>query len=288
MLGRELLENLSKSHDCVGVSRSGRLGTVVCDVSDQKQVKDLFKLHRPELVIHAAAYSDVDGCEREPKFAHASNALSTKYLAENCGKTLTPLIYVSTDYVFDGQKSTPYVETDPTCPVNVYGLTKLEGEYYAKGCRAPSVVVRTSWLFGAGNPNTFVNAIVERLKKERRVPVLDEQRDSPTSVRDLAGAIKKIAGSLLENKSKDKKRTEIFHVCNRGSATRYGMTLKIKEWLGLRGVRVEKADPSRIPNRLAIRPAYGVMSARRYEKFFGDCLRPWEEALRDYLTRCGF
>jgi dTDP-4-dehydrorhamnose reductase len=283
MLGKALTKRLAAGSGVIGLSKSGREGSLRCDLSDPAQVARFFAENNPHAVIHTAAYSDVDGCERDPKLAHESNALAVKYLAEACSSKNIPLVHVSTDYVFDGQKKMPYVENDATCPVNIYGMTKLEGEYYALRCAAPSAVVRTSWLFGAGNPQNFVNAIIERLRSGSPVSVLDDQEDSPTYVEDLSEAIEKIVLRLLSGKS-GKNEENIFHVCNAGSATRYAMTLKIREFLGLKNVRVEKTDRSQIKNRLAIRPAYCVMSTERYQKTFHTKLRSWEEALREYVN----
>lgn len=287
MLGRVLTKHLSAKHEVAAVSKSGRNNTVVCDLSQAEALEKFFGQHSFDLVIHTAAYSDVDGCERDPKLAHESNALATKYLAQNCTKFKISFIHVSTDYVFDGRKKSPYKEEDTVCPVNIYGLTKLEGEYYARTLPPVSAIVRTSWLFGPDNPANFVNAVTERLKHEKVVRVLDDQEDSPTYVADLAAVLEKIGDALfsLVNKNRDSLYQETFHVCNAGSTTRYGLTLKIKEILGLKDVSVERFDKKDLAGRLAIRPAYAVMSTERFEKTFQMKMRPWEESLKEYL--CG-
>ncbi len=282
VLGRALMRRLA-GRNSVGVSKSGAEGALRCDLSKKDEVSRLFAAESPGLVLHAAAYSDVDGCENNPVLAYESNALAVKHLAEACCGRQIPLLHVSTDYVFDGRKKTPYEENDSTAPINVYGMSKLAGEYYAR--QAPAgAIVRTSWLFGRGNAGNFVNAIVERMKKEPVVRVLDDQVDSPTYAEDLAEALERIADHLLGPASKKARQgVELFQVCNAGSTTRYAMTHKIKDILGLDGLRVEKAEKNTVKNRAAIRPAYGVLSTRRYEKFFHVRLRPWEEALESYL-----
>ncbi len=286
MLGKVLTKRLSAKHKVLAVSKSGRNDTTLCDLTKEKDVEGFFGGNPLDLVIHTAAYSDVDGCERDPKLAHESNALATKYLAANCALSRTPFIYVSTDYVFDGRKKSPYKEEDAVCPVNIYGLTKLEGEYYARTLPPVSAIVRTSWLFGPGNPANFVNAVTERLKKEKVVRVLADQEDSPTYVGDLAAALEKIGEYLvaLVNKDRDSRFHEVFHVCNSGSTTRYGLTAAIKEILGLKEVKVERFDKKDLAGRLALRPAYAVMSTERFERLFHMKLRPWEESLREYLN----
>ncbi len=262
------------------VSRRAQAGCEASDVSDPRDVKALFR-EKYDYVIHSAALSDVDGCEREPLKAHAGNALTAKYLAAACAENGTPLVYVSTDYVFDGRKRTPYETGDPTGPVNVYGMTKLEGEFYAKKCPA-SAIVRTSWLFGPGNPTNFVDAVKKRLASEPGISVLRDQTDSPTYTRDLAAAAAAVGGFLAKDKPKD---CRTFHFCNKGETTRFAMAEKIRDFMGLKEVKV--AYTATIPNRPAIRPAYGVLATGAYEKFFGVNIRGWEEGLKEYIRESG-
>lgn len=285
LLGKALVRQFSKKVKVLGISRSGGDQTQICDLTSPANVRKLFEKFSFDLVIHAAAYSDVDGCERDPNLAHASNALAVKYLAENCVLKKIPLIYVSTDYVFDGRRRSPYPENHATLPVNIYGLTKLEGELW---CRLAPVcaIVRTSWLFGAGHNRNFVNAVIERMKTETLVRVLDDQVDAPTYVDDLAVCLEKIGDTLIRfsKRNPGARFQEIFQICNAGAATRYGMALKIKEFLGLKNVRVKKFERKDIPARLALRPPYAVMSTKRFQSFFKMRLRSWEDSLRDYLS----
>ncbi len=276
------LQNLFKARGTAfrAVSRRAQAGCEAFDLSEERDVKALFR-EKYDCVIHSAAWSDVDGCEREPGKAHAGNALTTKYLAAACAANGTPLVYVSTDYVFDGRKRTPYETDDRTGPVNVYGMTKLAGEFYAKQCPA-SAIVRTSWLFGPGNPANFVDAVKRRLAAEPRVAVLRDQTDSPTYTHDLAAAIDVVCGFLMKEKPGD---CRTFHFCNKGETTRFKMAEKIRDLMGLEGVEV--AHTGAIPNRPAIRPVYGVLATDAYEKFFGVGIRGWEEGLREYVRSSG-
>ena len=284
MLGKILTQLLSSTHEVTGVSKSGNQQTLAYDLTDEKAVKKLFSAKPFDLVIHTAAYSDVDGCERDPKLAHESNALATKYLAESCRTARAPFIYVSTDYVFDGKKKSLYSENDPPCPIQVYGMTKLEGEYYA-GTVPVSAIVRTSWLFGPESPSNFVNMIVQRLRGEKAVKVLADQEDSPTYVKDLVLALQKIGEHLVAFSKKNPKADahELFQVCNTGITTRFEMTEKIKELLRLKDVQVEKLDKMPLDSRPALRPRFVAMSTVRYENFFKVKLRPWRDSLKDYL-----
>jgi dTDP-4-dehydrorhamnose reductase len=281
MLGKALVRRLAAAHEVTGVSKSGREGSTALDLSGESAVDAFFARERFDLAVHSAAYSDVDGCERDPGLAHRSNALATRYVAYACGRAGTPFVYVSTDYVFDGLKGTDYGEDDPTGPVNVYGMTKLSGEHYARAGAPLSASVRTSWLFGAGSEINFVNAVAARLKKNGSADVLEDQIDRPTYVVDLAEAIEKIGFGLLDKKKRDLTGHEIFHVANRGAATRYEMTLAIRDLLGL-DAPVGKIDPKKITGRLAVRPRRPVLSTGRYEAGFGP-LRHWKDGMADYL-----
>ncbi len=281
MLGHLLCQKLALSGEVFGISKSGRGQTVACDLAHQDQILKVFSEFKPTLVINTAAYSDVDGCERDPQWAFEANATGVKHLADLCGRFQTPLVHISTDYVFDGMKGRPYVEMDPVGPVNIYGLSKLHGEFYAAQCQSPAVILRTSWLFGPGNPSNFVNAIRERMKTSEVVSVLDDQIGAPMYTADLVAVIEKIIGSLGRLPSHEK--CPIFHVCNSGSTTRYEMTLMMKKILKLDSLKVTKIDPKSIQGRLAVRPPYGAMSNHKLEAFLGVELRPWEKSLEEYL-----
>lgn len=269
MLGQALLRDWGPRYDLVSLPRAPNPGVPA----------------GTDLVLNAAAYSDVDGCERDPERARASNALLARHLALECQKKKIPNIYVSTDYVFDGLKKSPYVETDRPNPINIYGMTKLEGETHTRAHAWVSAIVRTSWLFGTGNSRNFVNQIVERLKNESEISVLDDQKDSPTYVKDLAAALENVARRLwgLAGRNSSKAICETYHVCNRGVTTRLEMTLHIRETLQMRGKFVKRAEPAQLQGRLALRPAFASMSPADYEKTFGVTMRPWQEALADYL-----
>ncbi len=282
MLGRSLCRRLAGRNQILGISKSGREGTNACDISSREQLDLCFKALKPDLVINTAAYSDVDGCEKDPALAHATNAAAVKNISDFCGRSGAALVHISTDYVFDGLKSSPYTEEDNTSPVNIYGLTKLEGEYYAVRCQSATAVVRSSWLFGSGNDANFVNIIAQRLRSERIVSVLDDQTDAPTYIEDLSDAVERIALGLLQPRPIGN-AAQVYHVCNSGSATRHQMAVAMKDILGLKDVEVQKAERSSIKGRMAVRPAYAVMSSLRFERTFGVRLRPWQDSLKEYL-----
>lgn len=285
MLGQTLVRRLNTASHIIRVSHAKAEGCHAVSLEDKATVEKLAAETSADLVIHTAAYSDVDGCEKNPALAYASNTEGTKNLLHAFGGRKVPFIYVSTDYVFSGKKKTPYGETDPTFPVNVYGVTKLLGEEATKDYPGPVAIVRTSWLFGDGNPRTFVNAIRQRLTKEKVVRVLEDQMDAPTSVEDLSEALIAIGQRLGERARSSSAGREIFHFCNQGGTTRLEMTRFIREKLGLKSVSVEPLDRGAIEGRLAVRPVYTVMSTSHYEEVFHRPIRTWQESLAEYLKK---
>jgi dTDP-4-dehydrorhamnose reductase len=282
MLGRALSAQLKKNHSIIGVTRHGGEGSFRCDLSDAPAVRTFFENNPVDFVIHTAAWSDVDGCERDPKLAYAANALAPKNLSAVCAAKRIPWIHVSTDYVFDGAKRAPYLETDACGPINIYGLTKWIGEFYALNSVTNAAAVRTSWLFGMTNPRTFVDAIAKRILHEKNVGVLDDQIDAPTSVTDLSLALECMMEYMLKLPS-GKRWNQLYHVCNEGGATRLQMALQIRDDLGAKDVKIERTDPSAIKGRVAVRPEFAVMSKEKFERTFGMKLRPWQQSLREYI-----
>jgi len=278
MLGKALTECLP-DRKTIGVSRS-EPGEKGLDAADRRAVERFLNSRKTAVVIHAAALADVDGCEKDPLGAYRSNALTAQVLAQACSERRIPLIYVSTDYVFGGKKTDAYVETDPVGPVNVYGLTKLAGEWFIGRSTSPWAIVRTSWLFGAGSPANFVNAIAKKLKTEKEVAVLDDQRNCPTYTKDLCRALEAIAAQLIDAKQNGDPYGEIFHVCNASPTTRFEMAVRMKEILAS-SCRVSRT--TQIPDRKAIRPTFSAMDTSKYQKTFGTTLRTWTDSLEDYL-----
>ena len=284
MLGQALSERLRPAYELTGISQTGRLQTIPCDLTEDGAASKVLEAVTPDLVIHCAAASNVDACEKDPGTAYRVNALATRFLAQACAPAAIPLVHISTDYVFNGQKPTPYVEEDPTFPINVYGMTKLAAEAFVRCALTDAVIVRTSWLFGRGNPSNFVSVILKRLLAREDLTVLEDQLNAPTSTVDLAAALERIAADALARRAcKAKAEIRTYHLCNRGVATRYEMALEMKRILGLESVKISRADAAQIQNRSAVRPARSVMSSARFESDFAVSMRPWPDALADFL-----
>ena len=180
--------------------------TPALDVRDRGAVLDAITTLRPDVIVHAGAWTDVDGCEGDPDRAFAVNALGTRHVADGARRTGAHVVYVSTDYVFDGTKPAPYLEWDPTGPVSVYGRSKLAGELELD----PGwTTVRTSWVFGRHGRN-FVKTVLRLAAGEGELRMVDDQHGCPTSAADLARVIRQLA---IE------RRPGTFHVTNQGATT---------------------------------------------------------------------
>jgi dTDP-4-dehydrorhamnose reductase len=262
-LGRDIVSAL-RPHRTVEVTAASHASLAV---EDRAAVDELFDSVRPDVVIHSAAFTDVDGCETDPQRANVVNALGTGNVAGAADRAGAHLVYVSTDYVFDGRSSRPYRESDPTNPISVYGSSKLAGELL---CPQSATIVRTSWLSGAHAAN-FVRTVLRLGERAGELRFVDDQRGSPTFTADLAPAVVALAMD---------RRAGCFHVTNRGEASRFELA---KETLAIAG-----ADPRRVhpipteeldPPRPATRPAYSVLDTSAFEDAGYPPLPPWRDGL---------
>ncbi len=263
--------------DIVGLLRNCReqfiaLDQPEIDIRDFDSVLSVFKLHNPEVVINTAALTDVDGCESRAKKAFEINAKGAEHVAKAVRMAGSFLVHISTDYVFDGKKEGPYIESDPVNPLSVYGKSKAEGEIRIRE-QLPDqhCIVRTQWLFGIHGRN-FVETILSLAQKQSVLRVVNDQRGSPTFTSDLATALIK----LCERRVKG-----TIHVTNSGEASWYDFAVAVIEKSGLSSVRVEPMLTSEL-NRPAQRPLNSILDNFRYVSLFGR-LRHWEKALDAYL-----
>lgn len=242
------------------------------DVTDSAEIVRAFRDTRPDAVANCAAFTRVDDCETDPR-AEAVNAFAVDLLARECLLRSVALVHVSTDFVFDGRKGAPYTEDDETGPLSAYGRTKREGELAA--LRSPgALVVRSSWLFGRGGWN-FVEAILKQVEEGRRkLAVVSDQRGRPTATPDLAEAIVALMQAGAAG---------IFHFANRGEASWHEFARAILDLSGRSDVPVAAIDSSTLA-RPAARPAYSVLDTTRYERRTGARIRPWRDALAEYLA----
>jgi dTDP-4-dehydrorhamnose reductase len=242
------------------------------DVTDAADVARAFRDVRPQVVVNCAAFTRVDACESDPR-ARAVNAEAVDILAAECALRGARLVQISTDFVFDGKKAEPYVETDETAPLSAYGRDKRAGEEAA--LRLPgSLVVRASWLFGRGGWN-FIEAILKQAEQgKREITVVDDQQGRPTSTTDLSEAIRAL---LLSG------ATGLFHFANRGAVTWFEYAVEILNVAGRSDVLVAPTTSAALA-RPAVRPAYSVLDTSKYESRVGQPIRHFREPLVEYLA----
>jgi len=272
MLGSEVVRHLKRR---AGVSILATTQATM-DIVDLGAVKRLFERERPTHVIHCAAFTLVDTAEKEPLRAHMVNAEGTKNLAFFASQVGAEMIYISTDYVFDGERGTPYVESDATHPINVYGKSKAKGEEYLRTLLDRHKIVRTSWLNGLAGASTrnFIETMLRLSEQRSQLHVVNDQTGRPTFTFDLAPVLV----DLLDVRAYGN-----FHVTGEGACTWYEFALKIFENAGKR-VEVH-AIPSSQFRSLAQRPKYSVMLNTRFEDLGLPLLPHWEQGLRDYFRR---
>ncbi|MEM7411708.1 MAG: dTDP-4-dehydrorhamnose reductase [Myxococcota bacterium] len=272
-LGRALTEQLRAAGAGVTTASHDEL-----DIADAAAVKArLAELPRPIVCVNAAGFTHVDRCEREPEAAEHGNARGPASLAEACVEHDAGLVHVSTDYVFAGDAQTPYPEDAPTAPRSVYGRTKLAGEQAVLAASPRFLVVRTSWVFGAGR--NFLVAILNQAALRRRgeasgpLRVVADQSGRPTYATDLAAAIVQLV---------EADATGLFHFANAGVATWWDLARFVLDEAGFGELQVDRITTGEIAAD-APRPAWSVLGTERAEGL-GVTPRPWQEAVRAYLA----
>lgn len=266
MLGTDLMASLAPSFNPVG------LDLPEFKITQKNDAVKTITAIRPDLIIHTAAYTDVDGCEKWPEKALEVNTQGTANVAAACADLKIPLVYISTDFVFDGKKRLPYREHDPANPIQVYGRSKLAGEFYVSGLLRKFFIIRTSWLFGK-HGNNFPAAILDQAKKGKELRVVNDQTGSPTLTNDLCQGIIKI----IKNGEYG-----IYHVANRGSTSRFGFAVAILKEAG----KDNPVQPISFKElkRAAARPAYSVLRNSVLENFLNFQMPDWQDALKRFLT----
>jgi dTDP-4-dehydrorhamnose reductase len=239
------------------------------DVSDQRIVETILR-ERPDVVIHAAAMTDVDACERQPDAAYRVNEEGTRLVARGAAQAGAFLIAISTDYVFDGEKGSPYIESDQPNPINVYGRSKLAGEQAALNEMDRVCIVRTAWVFGLGKSH-FITMVLNRLRQGEPVRAVIDKYGSPTSTKDLVAALLQLA---------ERKATGIYHAAGAGSCNWFEYAEHILKSAG----RSHELEPIRFAdlNRPARRPANTALASERLPAL-GIAMRGWREMVDEHV-----
>ncbi len=244
------------------------------DITNSESLAVVFSKVKPDYCINAAAYTAVDKAESEPEKAADVNTTGAKNIAEACKAAGATLIHISTDFVFDGSKRTPYTEDDITAPQGVYGQTKRDGELLIEQTLKKHYIIRTSWLYSQYGHN-FMKTML-RLGRERDfLTVVNDQIGTPTNANDLAEAIV----TIILN---DKKAYGIYHYSNEGVATWYDFAKKIFEVNNI-AIDIQPIPTSAYPTP-ARRPEYSVLDKSKIKEVFGIEIKSWEEALNSKST----
>jgi dTDP-4-dehydrorhamnose reductase len=270
MLGSDLLNRLGLDHDVAGKDIED------FDLTSGDSCRQVIEEVMPEVVVNAAAYTNVDGAETHRDLCFAVNAEGVRNLVVACRDRKIRIVHFSTDYVFDGTKRKPYTEADVPNPLNVYGASKLQGERFLQDHKAPFLLIRTEWLYGKNGKN-FVGTILEKAKTERLLKVVDDQIGSPTYTWDLAGAVKVLI---------DGGHAGVYHITNRGVCSWFEFTRKILQYAGQDSVTVEPITSGSL-SRPALRPLFSGLSGKKFRESTGKTLRVWQMALQDFIGHPG-
>ncbi len=270
LLGHEVASVCEEQGDTV-IRTDINLPGMPLDITDLSAVKSVLAVTKPDWLINCAAYTNVDGCETHQDTAFELNARAPGYLARACEEHKTKLLHVSTDYVFDGKKDSPYTEEDQPDPLSVYGKSKRAGEIAVQEGVEHYLIVRTQWLFGPHGKN-FVSTIVKIAREKEKISVVNDQHGSPTYSKDLAKAIRLLVDSDARG---------IYHVCNRGKATWFELAKKAVEMVDLptEVIPIETKDyPLPAP-----RPGNSMFSTKRFTEATGRLMPAWQISLSLYI-----
>jgi len=275
MLGRDLLPILQSSQETDPSEGKEVVGWDIDEIDIRQESSTRSKIERlqPDIVIHLAAYTDVDGCEADADGAFRVNAEGTKHVAMGAKACGAKVVYLSTDYVFDGKGKEAYVESDSPHPLNIYGHSKLRGEQYLQERLEDYLIIRTQWLYGRHGKN-FVSSILRQAREKSTLTIVNDQTGSPTYTVDLSRAIL----ALIRHKSRG-----IFHVANRETCTWYAFGRAILKFSGVEGVSLIPISSEELGRR-ALRPSYSVLSTEKLGRETGMRLRPWSDAVKEYLS----
>ena len=266
-LGRDLITVFGEVGEVVGFDLPET------DVSSERDARSAIEDSQCEFIVNSAAYTDVEGAEDDEESAFLANEQGARIVAEQAAVKDVPVVYISTDFVFDGTKTTPYEPEDEANPMSVYGRSKLAGEIAVRGAARRHFIVRTAWLYGPGG-NNFPEKILAAAQKNPSLKVVHDEVGSPTHTWDLALATRALS------------RTETYgtyHAVNKGSCARDEFARGILECAGI-DTPVMPCSLDEFPTK-ARRPVYSVLSTADLESATGHTIRHWREALNHYIER---
>ena len=272
-LGNKLIEILGKDHELI-LTDSDNM-----DITDINIVKKVISEEKPDYIIHGAAYTKVDKAEEEIDLCRKINSIGTKNIATVAKEFDIKLIYISTDFVLDGLKKSPYMESDKPNPLSIYGLTKYEGEEFIRGICDQYYIIRVAWLFGelpvGGAGTNFVEIMLKLAKERPSLNVVNDQIGSPTYTGDLVETISKIINSSAEFGT--------YHFSGTGACSWYDFAKEIFRLTNTQ-VNLQPILSVEYPQK-ASRPPYSYLDKSKIEKALNINVRPWQEMLREYLLK---
>ncbi len=262
------LSRLLEDEDVVIVSRRD------FDIASFSSVKGLFYRIKPDVVFHLAAFTDVDKSEENPVCAFKTNVNGTNNIAMMADRLKSYVVYISTDFVFDGKKNSPYRENDTALPLSLYGKTKLEGERIIENTCKQYCILRTSRVFGKNGRN-FASTLPLRIKKREKITITTDLINSPTYARDLARALFEISRKRFQG---------ILNFCNSGWCSWYEFGLYICRYYDIDSSLLVPVNISNFHNSIAPRPVFSALDTSLFARFFFRP-RPWQDALKEFLKQ---
>ena len=272
-LGAALVRECAAEFDVAGFSHAQ------LDIGDAASVRECVGAMRFDCMINCAAQTNVDRCETEREEAFALNAEAPRVLAEMCAAKSAKLIHISTDYVFDGDKTEPYSETDAPRPISVYGESKLEGERAVLEVGSRNVVARVSWVFGPDRPS-FIDAVIRRARDEENVEAVADKFSAPTYTLDLAGMLRPFIA--------EEKLSGLFHLSNSGACSwqayaQWAIDCCRAQGLAMKASHVGATSLGEMKGFVARRPVYTVLSSEKFSALTKVIPRSWQDAVQEYV-----
>ena len=274
-LGAALMSEFRPKYDIAGFNHAQ------LDLSNLKGLREKLSALTFDVLINAAAFTNVDACETESDRAFLINAEAPGVLANLCGEKGAKLIHFSTDYVFDGEKRAPYTEEDQAKPISAYGESKLAGEKNVLAVEDGHLVVRVSWVFGPDRPS-FIDAMIKRAQQDEKIDAISDKFSTPTYTQDIARTLPQFFDRAIEG--------GILHFANAGKCSwqeyaQWALDCCRDAGISLKGRTVGALTLNDMTNWVARRPVYSVLSTAKYTELTGTASRAWRDAVADYITR---
>jgi dTDP-4-dehydrorhamnose reductase len=274
-LGAALMREYREKYDIAGFNHAQ------LDLANLHDVRQRLGATNFDVLINAAAFTNVDACETQRDRAFLINAEAPGVLAEMCSAKAAQLIHFSTDYVFDGEKRAPYTEGDQANPISLYGESKLAGERNVHAAENGHLVVRVSWVFGPDR-SSFIDAMIKRAQQDEKIDAVADKFSTPTYTHDIARMLPQFFGRGVEG--------GILHFANAGKCSwqeyaQWALDCCRDAGIPLKARTVGTLKLSEMKNWIARRPVYSVLSTVKYTELTGTAPRAWREAVADYITR---